>query len=90
MADQRGDNIPRDEMVKMLIEVGEPAPVPQKKSAPTVAGEGGFRCQRPGCPSGTHAHPLAKPPMNDELGKKIQAQVWPIAGITGCGMLASR
>ncbi len=57
VADQRGDNIPRDEMVKMLIEVGEPAPVPQKKSAPTVAGEGGFRCQRPGCPSGTHAPP---------------------------------
>ena len=35
----------------------------------------GFRCQRPGCPAGSRARQLPKPPMNDELGKQIQAQV---------------
>src|ERR1700759_2871054 len=57
VADERGDNIPRDEMAKLLVELGEPAPAP-KKAAAGVAGEGGFRCQRPGCMSGSHARRL--------------------------------
>jgi tetratricopeptide (TPR) repeat protein len=72
VADQRGDNIPREEMVKLLVQLGQPAPTPKKASAPT--GDG-FRCQRPGCPSGPHAHKLAKPPMNDELGQQIFEKV---------------
>src|ERR1700682_524830 len=31
VADERGDNIPRDEMVKLLVGLGEPAPVSKKK-----------------------------------------------------------
>src|SRR3954470_19764229 len=30
VADERGDNIPRDEMVKLLVQLGQPAPTPKK------------------------------------------------------------
>src|SRR5262249_31931661 len=75
VADQRGDNIPRDEIAKLLVGMGEPAPVSTRTAkGPREAGEG-FRCQRPGCAAGPYARQLAKPPMNDELGRKIQAAV---------------
>ena len=74
VADERGDNIPRDEIVKLLVELGEPAPESQKAKGNGAAGDG-FRCQRPGCLAGTHAHQLPKPPMGDELGKQIYNQV---------------
>jgi len=76
VADERGDNIPRDEMVKLLVQLGVPAPVSQKASKPSTPGaEGGFRCQRPGCLAGAHARQLPNPPMSDEMGKKIYDQV---------------
>ncbi len=76
VADERGDNIPRDEMVKLLIQLGEPAPVSQKVGRAAASGRGdGFHCQRPGCLEGAHARQLPKPPMNDEVGKKIHEQV---------------
>ena len=37
VADERGDNMPRDEMSRMLVELGEPAPAAQK--AESAAGE---------------------------------------------------
>jgi tetratricopeptide (TPR) repeat protein len=74
IADDRGDNIPRDEMVKLLGELGEAAPA-SKKTTTGAASEGGFRCQRPGCMSGSHAHRLPSPPINDELGRRIQESV---------------
>jgi len=76
VADERGDNIPRDEMAKMLVQLGEPAPVSKRGMAPAggVVGDG-FRCQRPGCPAGSHAHQLPKPPMSDEIGKRIYESV---------------
>jgi Fe-S cluster biosynthesis and repair protein YggX len=70
VADERGDNIPRDEMAKMLVQLGEPAPVSRRSQARAAQG-GGFHCQRPGCMSGEHARQLEKPPMSDELGKRI-------------------
>jgi tetratricopeptide (TPR) repeat protein len=76
VADERGDNIPRDEMSKMLVQLGQPAPVSRRgQKAGGAAGEGGFRCQRPGCMSGEFAHQLPKPPMGDELGKRIYESV---------------
>src|SRR5207244_1347968 len=72
VADQRGDNIPRDEMAKMLGELGKP--VPQTKKA-EPAGGSGFKCQRPGCMAGRFARPLPSPPISDEIGKRIQATV---------------
>src|SRR5262249_49420954 len=48
VADERGDNIPRDEMVKLLGQLGEPAPASTRGArAAAPAGPGdGFRCQR--------------------------------------------
>ncbi len=77
VADERGDYVPRDEISKLLVQQGEPAPVskkPQGGGAAAAAGDG-FRCQRPGCIAGNRAHQLTKPPMNDELGRKIYASV---------------
>jgi Fe-S cluster biosynthesis and repair protein YggX len=75
VADERGDNIPREEMVKLLVQLGEPIPVAKKSKGNETKSGDGFRCQRPGCPAGTHASRLAKPPMNDALGKQIYDQV---------------
>ena len=72
VAEERGDNIPRDEMVKLLTSLGETPPESKK---PARTSGGGFPCQRPGCVAGQFAHQLKKPPMNDELGKKIYEQV---------------
>jgi Fe-S cluster biosynthesis and repair protein YggX len=78
VADLRGDNIPREEMAKLLVQLGESAPAPVE---PTKVLRGGgdsgpsFHCQRPGCPEGTHARQLPKPPMNDEMGKNIYENV---------------
>jgi len=73
IADERGDNMPRDEMARMLVELGEPAPLSKKATAPAGSPGvgGGFRCQRPTCMAGSHAHQLKSPPMNDELGQRI-------------------
>src|SRR5947209_8476764 len=70
VADERGDNMPRDEMARMLAELGEPAPV-SKKTAQAASGSDGFHCQRPGCWAGSRARKLPKPPMNDEVGQRI-------------------
>ena len=73
IADERGDKMPRDAMAKLLTQFGAPVP---KVAAPTTDGpETGFQCQRPGCPFGKRARPLAKPPIPDAIGKKIQETV---------------
>jgi tetratricopeptide (TPR) repeat protein len=76
VADERGDNMPRDEMARMLAQLGETPPVSQKAAATggPAAGDG-FRCQRPGCMFGARARQLAKPPMNDEIGRRIHETV---------------
>jgi tetratricopeptide (TPR) repeat protein len=73
VADERGDNMPRDEMARMLGELGEPRPASRRAaSAGADAGAaGGFRCQRPGCFFGARARQLPRPPMNDELGRRV-------------------
>jgi tetratricopeptide (TPR) repeat protein len=78
VADERGDNMPRDEMSRMLVELGQPAPVSKRttQSAAAPAGaEGGFRCQRPTCMMGSRAHALPRPPFNDDLGRRIQQNI---------------
>ena len=78
VADERGDNMPRDEMARMLVELGEPAPV-SRKAAAVPAGEavpgGGFHCKRPGCTSGSRARQLPAPPMGDEVGRRVYKTV---------------
>lgn len=74
VADERGDNMPRDEIAKMLVALGLPAPVSKKTTATGPAGDG-FHCQRPGCPAGARARQLAAPPMSDEIGRRIHAAI---------------
>jgi tetratricopeptide (TPR) repeat protein len=73
IADERGDNMPRDEMAKLLTQLGEAVPASQRPAA-SAAGDG-FRCQRPGCWAGTRARQLPAPPMNDAMGQRIQASI---------------
>ena len=77
VADERGDNMPRDEMARMLVELGEPAPVSQRAAArpEPAAGTGGFRCQRPTCMAGAYARQLPAPPFADELGRRIHEAI---------------
>jgi tetratricopeptide (TPR) repeat protein len=76
VADERGDFMPRDEMSRLLVEQGLPAPV-SKRSTPAmeIGSGGGFRCQRPTCMAGSRARQLPAPPFKDELGERIQAKV---------------
>jgi Fe-S cluster biosynthesis and repair protein YggX len=71
VADERGDNMPRDEMGKMLGELGKPVPQPKRAAA---AGDG-FRCQRPGCMAGSRARKLPGPPIPDDVGREIYERV---------------
>ncbi|MSR31690.1 MAG: tetratricopeptide repeat protein [Gemmataceae bacterium] len=72
VADERGDKLPRDEMGKMLVEMGESLPE-SKRPAQTAApaGGGGFPCKRPGCQQGSSARKLPAPPFKDEFGSKV-------------------
>jgi len=76
---ERGDNMPREEMARLLRELGEEPPALAKPES-SSAGGGGFHCQRPGCYSGPRAVQLPGPPMNDDLGRqvyeKICAECW--------------
>jgi tetratricopeptide (TPR) repeat protein len=77
VADERGDNIPRDDMAKMLTALGETPPTSKKAASPTSASGDGFRCQRPGCFAGTRARKLSAPPIGVDraLGKRIMDTV---------------
>jgi tetratricopeptide (TPR) repeat protein len=75
VADERGDNIPRDEMGKMLTELGEGVPAPRRTAAAATAAGSGFRCQRPGCMWGARARQLPSPPFSDEIGQRIHQTV---------------
>jgi tetratricopeptide (TPR) repeat protein len=75
VADERGDNMPRDEIAKMLVALGEPAPESQKVAAGPAGPGDGFRCQRPGCVYGSRARQLKAPPTRDDLGRRIYETV---------------
>jgi Fe-S cluster biosynthesis and repair protein YggX len=68
VADERGDNMPREEIAKSLTQLGRP--VPDRKRAAGPGGDG-FRCQRPGCMMGSRARKLPHPPMSDAIGQRI-------------------
>jgi Fe-S cluster biosynthesis and repair protein YggX len=69
IADQRGDKMPRDDMGRLLTELGEE--VPAVKQAARGPQDGEIPCQRPGCVNGGYGPKLAAPPIPDELGKRI-------------------
>ncbi len=74
-ADGRGDKMPRDAMGKLLTDLGAPIPKPAVVASEDDGPETGFRCERPGCPSGRRARPLGKPPVAGEIGQRIQQHV---------------
>jgi tetratricopeptide (TPR) repeat protein len=74
VADSRGDNLPRDEIVKLLKSAGEEPPATQRTTAQPGA-PGRFRCQRPGCIAGPYARQLSAPPLDDDLGQRIYETV---------------
>lgn len=74
IADKRGDNLPRDEMARLLVQLGEPAPVARRVATSDGPGDG-FRCQRPGCMMGSRARRLTKPPINDAIGQQILERI---------------
>ena len=74
IADERGDRMPKDEMSRMLKELGEAPP----EQAATVRDDvvyTGFRCQRPMCNANQRAVQLASPPFADDLGQRIFASI---------------
>ena len=72
MAEERGDNVPREEMARMLTQLGETMPVSKAPTATNAPASGdGFRCQRPGCFWGARARRLPGPPITDEVGQRI-------------------
>jgi Fe-S cluster biosynthesis and repair protein YggX len=76
VADERGDNMPRDEMSRMLVELGEAAPASKRAAAGEgPAGVGGFRCKRMMCMAGARARQLPAPPLPDEIGRRIHADI---------------
>ncbi len=75
VADERGDNIPREEMSKLLVELGEAAPLSRKAAGPDHYAGGGFQCQRPGCMAGRYAQQLKAAPINDEIGRQVYEKV---------------
>jgi Fe-S cluster biosynthesis and repair protein YggX len=72
-ADQRGDKMPRDEMGRMLTELGEEVPAARPATAPGAGGE--FPCQRPGCVAGPYARQLPGPPVPDAIGQRIYESI---------------
>jgi len=67
VAASRGDVMPRNEMARMLKDLG--APVPETGTARQAAevGEGQVHCKR----CGRVASKLSKPPMRNDFGKEI-------------------
>jgi Fe-S cluster biosynthesis and repair protein YggX len=73
MADSRGDKMPRDEMGKMLRELGvQPPESPKKERA---GAGGGFHCKRTMCYFGDDATQLAGPPISGEIGERIHKEI---------------
>ncbi len=78
VADEQGDHMPRDAMVKFLKELGAPIPTLRAATAagsraPSVGGgtAAGFRCSRCGRPN----EAIDRPPFKGPLGLKIAANV---------------
>lgn len=75
IADERGDKMPRDEMGKMLKELGQALPEVARPATEDSGPGTGFQCQRPMCNAGRNAHQLPKPPLPDAVGKRIYEQI---------------
>ena len=77
VADEQGDRVPRDAMVKALTEWGAPVPTLKETAGAQPAGQAeagttsGFACARCGRPTGR----LEKAPFKGSVGQKIHDNV---------------
>ena len=81
VAEERGDFQPRDDLARLLVQVGETVPVTTKATAASEAGDG-FHCQRPGCVVGANARKLPARPFGvdralaDRIVATVCAECW--------------
>lgn len=73
IADQRGDKMPRDDMAKLLTELGEEVPAARPAARGPQAGE--IACHRPDCVNGGSGPKLPGPPVPDDLGRRIAESI---------------
>jgi Fe-S cluster biosynthesis and repair protein YggX len=71
IADQRGDLMPKNDMIKMLQELGAPLPKLKEPARAATAGEGQVKCVR----CGQVKPKLPNPPFSNQQGKEIQEKV---------------
>ncbi|QOV90415.1 Fe(2+)-trafficking protein [Humisphaera borealis] len=67
VAHNRGDKMPRDEMVALLKELGAPVPELKESAVQQAVGEGEVICRRCGKPGPK----LAKPPFRNAFGQQV-------------------
>ena len=71
MADERGDLMPKNEMIKMLKDLGAPVPELKSAAAERAPTEGEVLCHRCGKVKSKMAHP----PFSNAQGKNIQEKI---------------
>jgi Fe-S cluster biosynthesis and repair protein YggX len=71
IADERGDIMPKNEMIKMLTELGAPVPELKRAVAERAPTEGEVQCHRCGKVKPKMAHP----PFSNAQGKIIQEKI---------------
>ncbi|MBV8780596.1 MAG: Fe(2+)-trafficking protein [Phycisphaerae bacterium] len=71
IASERGDMMPRNEMLKMLTDLGVELPELKKTAAEQPVGEGEVLCHR----CGRVKRKLADPPYRNDYGKTIQEKI---------------
>ncbi len=75
VANARGDKMPRDAIARLLRQLGAPVPELEESVGGPVAGVGGFQCRNPNCRAGANAVQLPGPPIPDEIGQRLHAEV---------------
>jgi Fe-S cluster biosynthesis and repair protein YggX len=71
IANERGDMMPRNEMVKMLADLGVELPELARHTPEQTVGEGQVHCQR----CGRVNRKLAEPPYRNDYGRVIQSKI---------------
>jgi Fe-S cluster biosynthesis and repair protein YggX len=71
IATDRGDMMPRNEMIKMLADLGVELPELARRAPEQAVGEGQVLCQR----CGRVNRKLAEPPYRNDYGRTIQAKI---------------
>jgi tetratricopeptide (TPR) repeat protein len=76
IANQRGDVMPKNEMAKMLTDLGAPVPEMEAKEEQRPVGEGEVKCTRCGKLGRKLPGPPFRTPFGQEIYEKICADCW--------------